>query len=240
MKSLLLDTHALLWWFADDPKLSKKARSAIAESRNTVYVSTAAVWEIVIKKSLGKLNIPYDLQEALADSRFLPLAVTFNHALAVEHLEPYHHDPFDRIQIAPGVTIPISVTVPRPSREDEGRKEVTGFAADLWRYRTPTLRNVAVTAPYMHDGSLPDLEAVIDFYDTGAGTDPGRDPGLIPLELSDQQKSDLLAFLKSLSAANLDALAADARSAPIGDRLGDRLGDRRPASEDAAPRAQVQ
>ncbi len=104
MKSLLLDTHALLWWFGDDPKLSKTAQSAIIEGSNIVYVSAAAVWEIAIKKSLGKLKIPYDLQEALADSHFLPLAVSFAHAMAVENLESHHRDPFDRIQIAQAKT----------------------------------------------------------------------------------------------------------------------------------------
>jgi len=98
--TLSLDTHALLWWL-DDPKLlSKEARQAIGNGKNTVYVSAAVVWEIVIKKSLGKLDTPDDLEAAMAANRFLPLPVTIPHALAVLSLPDHHRDPFDRILIA--------------------------------------------------------------------------------------------------------------------------------------------
>lgn len=134
--------------------------------------------------------------------------------------------PVDRLQIAPGVTIPIRVPVVRPDRADEGAREVSGREADRWRYLTPSLRNVALTAPYMHDGSLATLDDVIRFYDSGGGDDPGRDPALEPLGLTDTERADLRAFLESLTGDNVDALAADARSAPIGDRRG--LPDRHP------------
>ena len=97
-------------------------------------------------------------------------------------------------------------------------EEVTGNPEDRFRYRTPSLRNVALTAPYMHDGSLTSLEAVVAFYDSGSGGDPGRDPRLQPLGLSRDERQALVAFLGSLTGANVDALAADARSAPIGER----------------------
>jgi cytochrome c peroxidase len=126
--------------------------------------------------------------------------------------------PVTTLQLAPGVRVPLSAdAVPRPDRQDEGAFEVTGREGDRWRYRTPSLRNVALTAPYMHDGSLPSLDAVIDFYDGGAGDDPDRDSALAPLGLSARQRDDLRAFLESLTATNVDALAADARSVPIGD-----------------------
>ena len=67
MKRLLLDTQALLWWLADDPRLGKEARSAISESRNDVYVSAASNWEISIKKSVGKLATPDDIDRDQGD-----------------------------------------------------------------------------------------------------------------------------------------------------------------------------
>jgi len=98
--TLLLDTHALLWWLDDPQHLSKAARKAITDGKNTVYVSAAVVWEIAIKRSLGKLDAPHDLEGAMASNRFLPLPVTIPHALAVEMLPGHHRDPFDRLLIA--------------------------------------------------------------------------------------------------------------------------------------------
>ena len=84
--TLLLDTHALLWWLDDPQLLSKAARKAITDGKNTVYVSAAVVWEIAIKRSLGELVSPHDLEGAMASNRFLPLPVTIPHALAFEML----------------------------------------------------------------------------------------------------------------------------------------------------------
>ncbi len=98
--TLLLDTHALLWWLDDPQLLSKAAHKAISNGKNTVYVSAAVVWEIAIKRSLGKLDAPHDLEGAMASNRFLPLPVTIPHALAVEMLPDHHRDPFDRLLIA--------------------------------------------------------------------------------------------------------------------------------------------
>jgi len=98
--TLLLDTHVLLWWL-DDPKLlSIGARRAIREGSNTVYVSAAVVWEIAIKKALGKLTAPDDLEAAVTANRFLSLPITIPHALAVLTLPGHHRDPFDRMLIA--------------------------------------------------------------------------------------------------------------------------------------------
>jgi len=126
--------------------------------------------------------------------------------------------PQTHLQVAPGVTIPLSVTVPAPDRHDLGLEEVTGDPADRYRYRTPTLRNVALTGPYMHDGSLATLAEVIAFYAAGGGADPDRDPRMQPLDLDGAGKEALIAFLESLTSANVDALALDARSVPIGER----------------------
>jgi len=96
---------------------------------------------------------------------------------------------------------------------DEGRFEVTGRAQDRWAYKTPSLRNVALTAPYMHDGSIATLRQVIEFYDRGGIANPGRDPLLRPLGLNDEEKQALESFLRTLTGANATQLAAEARAA---------------------------
>ena len=82
---------------------------------------------------------------------------------------------------------------------DEGRARVTHRPADRGAFKTPTLREVARTAPYMHDGSLSTLHAVVEFYDRGGVTNPGLDGRIRPLHLSGVEKSDLVALLQSLS-----------------------------------------
>jgi cytochrome c peroxidase len=81
---------------------------------------------------------------------------------------------------------------------DLGRFDVTKKDADRGKFKTPTLRGLTLTAPYMHDGSLKTLEEVVDFYNKGGGANPNRDPILQTLELSTEERSDLVAFLKSL------------------------------------------
>jgi PIN domain nuclease of toxin-antitoxin system len=98
--TLLLDTHVFLWWLDNPQLLSKPARKAIGDGKNTIYVSAAVAWEISIKKALGKLDAPDDVEGAMAANRFLPLPVTIPHALAVRSLPDVHRDPFDRLLIA--------------------------------------------------------------------------------------------------------------------------------------------
>lgn len=81
---------------------------------------------------------------------------------------------------------------------DLGRYAVTRREGDQGKFRTPTLRNIALTAPYMHDGSLKNLREVIDFYIAGGNANPYLDPLMKPLTLSRQEREDLLAFLNSL------------------------------------------
>jgi cytochrome c peroxidase len=124
------------------------------------------------------------------------------------------------VPLAPGVHTVLDAAAlevfadPRPT--DLGRFEVTLDPADRHAFRTPTLRNVARTAPYMHDGSLPTLEAVIDFYDRGGGELADRSPLLRPLGLDEDDKHALAAFLRALDSAALPALVAAAR-APFDD-----------------------
>lgn len=98
--NLLLDTHALLWWLADAPALSERARASIADGRNPVFVSAVAVWEIRIKHSLGKLKLPRNFRAVLDRQPFERLPITTEHAHAVADLPPVHRDPFDRMLAA--------------------------------------------------------------------------------------------------------------------------------------------
>ncbi len=99
--NLLLDTHAFLWAIGNPSNLSQRAREAIVDGNNIVFVSAATAWEIAIKKGIGKLQIPEgDYLQELELHRFTPLNITTEHTLAVEHLPPHHKDPFDRMLIA--------------------------------------------------------------------------------------------------------------------------------------------
>ncbi|MCB0571313.1 MAG: c-type cytochrome [Phaeodactylibacter sp.] len=82
---------------------------------------------------------------------------------------------------------------------DPGRMRATFLPEDEGKFRVPTLRNIALTAPYMHDGSLATLEDVISHYDNGGSQHPNKDPRIRPLGLSDAEKADILAFLQALT-----------------------------------------
>jgi len=99
--NVLLDTHALLWWLADDPKLSSSSRELIANPANQVVVSAVSGWEIGIKRALGKLDVdPERVLAEVQDNGFTLLHVNFKHGLAAGALPPHHRDPFDRMLIA--------------------------------------------------------------------------------------------------------------------------------------------
>lgn len=125
------------------------------------------------------------------------------------------------IRVAPGTSLAIDPAAVAASSEappnDLGRYEVTLQPVDRWKYRTPILRNVALTAPYMHDGSLSTLDAVLAFYNAGGIRNEGLDARLKPLHLSATEVNDLIAFLQSLTGDNIEILTRDAFAAPIGD-----------------------
>jgi len=98
--NLLLDTHVLLWWLEDNPTLLKKAKKAIADGGNVVFVSTATIWEIRIKQALGKLEIPDNFRTILEQQAFEMLPITADHAHLIGELPSHHRDPFDRMLIA--------------------------------------------------------------------------------------------------------------------------------------------
>lgn len=108
--NLLLDTHVALWAITDNPSLSVKARELILAPRSTIWVSAVSIWEIAIKHSLGRGDIPVSGQAALqyfqqAGYRFL--AVEPEHAAAVEGLPNHHQDPFDRLLVAQALVEPM-------------------------------------------------------------------------------------------------------------------------------------
>lgn len=97
---LLLDTHAALWWLSGDERFGEQAAHHLTDEKNQVLLSAAVVWEVAIKRSLGRLDAPEDLAPALLDAGVQALAVTVDHAAAVEHLPWHHRDPFDRMLVA--------------------------------------------------------------------------------------------------------------------------------------------
>ncbi len=95
---LLLDTHILLWAVLNDPRLSETQAQAISDG--DLYLSAASVWEIGIKRALGRLQVPEELFDIAVDAGCRPLPITWTHADAAATLPPHHADPFDRMLIA--------------------------------------------------------------------------------------------------------------------------------------------
>jgi len=113
--TLLLDTHALLWWLGDDRTLSKPARKAIADPMAVVYVSAVTAWEISIKKALGKLSAPDDLEDQLKVGGLSELPVTVADAMLAGALPRHHDDPFDRMLVAQARHHALTVVTRDPS-----------------------------------------------------------------------------------------------------------------------------
>lgn len=102
---LLLDTHILIWWLMGDRRLAKSLAIALAAPENDIAVSAASIWEVVIKRMLGRIDV--DLEElvsSIAGDGFTELPIRFAHTLKVQSLPRHHDDPFDRILIAQAVS----------------------------------------------------------------------------------------------------------------------------------------
>jgi cytochrome c peroxidase len=164
------------------------------------------------KAGCSACHIAGEKNALFSDNRFHNTGIGYARSMGL----PGKH----RVQLAPDKFVEVedkaldSFERPLP---DVGRYEVTLDPADSWAYRTPGLRNVALTAPYMHDGSLATLEAVVDFYDRGGIDNPQKDPLLKPLGLSGTEKQALVAFLRSLTGDNVQKLVAEARAAQPAD-----------------------
>ena len=102
--NILIDTHVLIWALENNPTLSGDARKSIILARNMVFVSSVSIWEISIKKKLGKLEVPDNLQEEIKLHRFTPLHISYDHAELAGSLPQIHKDPFDRMLIAQAIT----------------------------------------------------------------------------------------------------------------------------------------
>jgi PIN domain nuclease of toxin-antitoxin system len=96
---LLLDTHVFLWWRADDRRLGRTAREAIAGA-DVVFVSAATAWEAGIKAALGRLRYPDTIDSGVEDSGFEKLPISLAHAERAASLPKHHADPFDRMLVA--------------------------------------------------------------------------------------------------------------------------------------------
>ena len=97
---LLLDTHGLIWTLRNDPTIGTQAREAIGDPDNEVFVSVVSVWEISIKRAMGRLDVPADIVERIRNADFVPLPADFDHAELAGRLPLHHRDPFDRMLVA--------------------------------------------------------------------------------------------------------------------------------------------
>lgn len=98
--SYLLDSHVLLWWLEDSPRIGATLRETLADPQVRVLVSAVSVWELGIKQALGKLQAPESVVDLLQDEGFEGLAITMRHAQAAARLPLLHRDPFDRMLVA--------------------------------------------------------------------------------------------------------------------------------------------
>ena len=143
------------------------------------------------------------------------------HNTGIGYLHSMQKSPARRdVLVAPGTWLKIDAKVIKDSSEprlnDLGYYEITNDPDDRWKYKTPSLRNIALTAPYMHDGSLSSLGDVVKFYNTGGIRNELLDPLLQPLNLSPNEIEQVVAFLNNLNGDNIDLLIGDAFAAPVG------------------------
>jgi PIN domain nuclease of toxin-antitoxin system len=97
---LLVDTHAALWLLGEDERLSPRADALLTDAANEILLSAAVVWEVAIKRSLGKLDAPDGFASQLLNGGAVPLPISLDHADAVRSLPWHHRDPFDRLLVA--------------------------------------------------------------------------------------------------------------------------------------------
>ena len=125
-----------------------------------------------------------------------------------------------KVTVAPGVTLTVDrADITEPGKlepNDLGYYEITEDPDDRWKYKTPGLRNVGLSSPYMHNGSLRTLRQVVEFYNRGGIKNELLDPLIQPLGLSDEEIDSIVAFLNSLTGSNVDELVADALTQPVG------------------------
>ncbi|WP_299880527.1 cytochrome c peroxidase [uncultured Cocleimonas sp.] len=155
-----------------------------------------------------------DKHALFTDQKMHNTGIGYNEAMGIKPAK-------ERVVLAPGVFVDVDTaiidSVGEKKAADTGLYEITQNPDDRWKYKTPSLRNVNLTAPYMHNGSLQTLNDVVSFYNKGGVANDLLDPLITPLNLSDQEQSDLVTFLQALTGSNVDTLVSDAFDAPIGD-----------------------
>jgi PIN domain nuclease of toxin-antitoxin system len=120
---LLVDTHAALWLLGEDERLSPRADALLTDAANEILLSAAVVWEVAIKRSLGKLDAPDGFASQLLNGGAVPLPISLDHAEAVRSLPWHHRDPFDRLLVAQA-TLEDAVLVSNDERLDPYEVEV--------------------------------------------------------------------------------------------------------------------
>jgi len=185
-------------------RADRSYRSAFARSFGTVRIDSQAVARALASfvRTLRSGNAPVDRwrngdSAALSSSARRGLALFTGRAGCIScHIGPnFTDEDFHNTGVA-------ARTARYASREDIGRARVTGRAKDVGAFKTPTLRDVARSAPYMHDGSLATLEDVVAFYDSGGVANPQLGAEIKPLALTGEQRRDLVAFLFALTGTN--------------------------------------
>ncbi len=118
---LLVDTHLLLWWLADDARLPGKARDVLGDEQNEICVSVASLWEIVLKASRGKLKVqPSELMNEIHANQFNVVPIEAAHTLAYARLPQHHPDPFDRMLVAQATTESLRLITHDPQLQPYG------------------------------------------------------------------------------------------------------------------------
>jgi len=188
---------------AADPSYVETFEKAYGEPPNADSLQKALASFV---RSLVSGNSPYDRHLRGDDTDFGPQRQRGEALFLSEKCECYHCHPGGQLSNE-GYFNDGTYTV----GGDTGRQQVSGRVGDIGKFKVPGLRNVAVSAPYMHDGSVPTLEAVIEQYDQGGRGDPTTDPLIKPMSLTSDEKADLLEFLNSFTDPSL---LEDARFAP--------------------------
>jgi cytochrome c peroxidase len=186
------------------------------KQKETLSPQERTGYELFIGKAGCSLCHMIDTNHALFTDQAL-------HNTGVGYRESMRKEPEQqRIQIAPGLMVNVDAAtiakVGAAMPNDLGLYEITQKPEDRWKYKTPSLRNIALTAPYMHNGRFATLREVVEFYNQGGEPNENLDPLIKPLGLSDSEIDDLVAFLMSLTGGNIQTLVEDAYAAPIGDR----------------------
>ena len=161
--------------------------------RDHTTLSVSAERGLRIFKRKGNCLVCHEISwnnAIFTDNRFYNIGVGF------KRLTPVLDDFIDAVNQGKN---PDDFPLTAIQRSELGRFNVTKNPADLGKFKTPTLRNIALTAPYMHDGSMKTLEEVIEHYDKGGDKNPFIDAKIFPLHLTQQEKTDLVAFMKALT-----------------------------------------